>query len=183
MTKGELRDKIRTLVKSVYKDRSGFNMPTEEYDEIAKFPQLKQALIDLLTPQFDFFVDTIDYVAPKPTTFRINLKNGENFMMIYDPRSFIVKIEGKRYYILNLNELELACIALSRLLSYGAPKTQEEIDAEEVASAEKSTSSSTSSSGGGGGGEGGFEPPEEPEETPAEAPAEEAPAEEVPAEA
>lgn len=177
MTKGELRDKIRTLVKSVYKDRSGFNMPTEEYDEIAKFPQLKQALIDLLTPQFDFFVDTIDYVAPKPTTFRINLKNGENFMMIYDPRSFVAKIEGKKYYILNLNELELACIALARLLSYGAPKTQEEIDAEEVASAEKDISSSTSSPSGGGGGDSGFEPPEEPEETPTEEPTEE-PAEE-----
>ena len=137
MTREELRDRIRTIVKSIYQDRTDLDMPVAEYDEITKFPQLKQALIDLLTPEFDMFIDAIDYVAPKPTTFRINLKNGENFILVYDPRSFVAKIEGKKYYILNLNELELACIALARLLSYGEPISAEDTEAAETAAAEK----------------------------------------------
>jgi len=136
MTREELRDRIRTIVKSIYQDRTDLDMPVAEYDEITKFPKLKQALTDLLTPEFDMFIDAIDYVAPKPTTFRINLKNGENFMLVYDPRSFIAKIEGKKYYILNLNELELACIALARLLSYGESLSPEEAEAAETAAAE-----------------------------------------------
>ena len=131
MTKQELRDKIKVLVKTVYKDRVSIEQAAVEYDELTKFPELKDVIVSLLGPQFDLFVASIDWVAPKPTTFRINLKNGENFYLVYTPRTFIAEIEGKKYYLLNLNEQENAENAIARILRYGAPNIEGEVDAAE----------------------------------------------------
>ena len=121
MTKEELRDKIKVLVKTVYRDRVSIEQAAVEYDELTKFPELKDVIVSLLGPQFDLFVGSIDWVAPKPTTFRINLKNNENFYLVYTPRTFVAEIEGKKYYLLNLNEQENAEQAIARMLRYGAP--------------------------------------------------------------
>ena len=121
MTKQELRDKIKILAKTVYKEKASIEQAAVEYDELTKFPELKDVIVSLLGPQFDLFVASIDWVAPKPTTFRINLKNGENFYLVYTPRTFIAEIEGKKYYLLNLNEQENAENAIARILRYGAP--------------------------------------------------------------
>ena len=131
MTKQELRDKIKVLVKKVYRDRVSIEQAAVEYDELTKFPELKDVIVSLLGPQFDLFVASIDWVAPKPTTFRINLKNGENFYLVYTPRTFIAEIEGKKYYLLNLNEQENAENAIARILRYGAPNIEGEVDAAE----------------------------------------------------
>ena len=42
---------------------------------IQKFPTLKATLIKLQTEDFKEFVDSIDWISPRPTEFRINLKN------------------------------------------------------------------------------------------------------------
>jgi hypothetical protein len=131
MTKQELRDKIKVLVKTVYRDRVSIEQAAVEYDELTKFPELKDVIVSLLGPQFDLFVASIDWVAPKPTTFRINLKNNENFYLVYTPRTFIAEIEGKKYYLLNLNEQENAENAIARILRYGAPNIEGEVDAAE----------------------------------------------------
>ena len=128
MTKAELRDKIKVLAKTVYRDRVSIEQAAVEYDELTKFPELKDVIVSLLGPQFDLFVDSIDWVAPKPTTFRINLKNNENFYLVYTPRTFIAEIEGKKYYLLNLNEQENAENAIARILRYGV-KVEEGEDA------------------------------------------------------
>ena len=131
MTKQELRDKIKVLVKTVYRDRVSIEQAAVEYDELTKFPELKDVIVSLLGPQFDLFVASIDWVAPKPTTFRINLKNGENFYLVYTPRTFIAEIEGKKNFLLNLNEHENAENAIARILRYGAPNIEGEVDAAE----------------------------------------------------
>ena len=131
MTKQELRDKIKVLVKTVYRDRVSIEQAAVEYDELTKFPELKDVIVSLLGPQFDLFVASIDWVAPKPTTFRINLKNNENFYLVYTPRTFIAEIEGKKYYLLNLNEQENAENAIARILRYGAPNIEGSVDAAE----------------------------------------------------
>jgi hypothetical protein len=51
----------------------------------------------------------IQWVAPKPITFRVVLTNGEMFYLISTPKSWIAQIEGKKYYLLNLGEEESAC--------------------------------------------------------------------------
>ena len=72
-----------------------------------------------MTHEFDSFLEGIDWVAPRPTTFRINLLNGQNFLLQYSKRSWIAQIEGKKYYLLNLDEEEYAALAISRILQYG----------------------------------------------------------------
>lgn len=131
MTKQELRDKIKILAKRVYQDRISVEKAAVEYDELTKFPELKDVIVSLLGPQFDLFVASIDWVAPKPTTFRINLKNNENFYLVYTPRTFIAEVEGKKYYLLNLNEHENAANAVARMLRYGAPDVSGTQDAAE----------------------------------------------------
>ena len=131
MTKQELRAKIKVLAKRVYQDRISVEKAAVEYDELTKFPELKDVIVSLLGPQFDLFVASIDWVAPKPTTFRINLKNNENFYLVYTPRTFIAEIEGKKYYLLNLNEQENAENAIARMLRYGAPDISGSQDAAE----------------------------------------------------
>jgi hypothetical protein len=124
MTREDLVAKIRTLAKDVYKGRLKADVAAAEYDELTKFPELKKVIVDLLSPDFDYFLASIDWVAPRPTTFRINLKNGQDFYLIYTPKTFIAQIEGKKYYLLNLNEEESACESIARILRYGG-KTEE----------------------------------------------------------
>ena len=76
-----------------------------------------------MTTSFDEYLTGIYVMAPKPTTFRINLRNDENFYLIWMQRSWVAQVEGKKYYLLNLNEQENAEQAIARMLRYGAPNT------------------------------------------------------------
>ena len=125
MTREELILKIKQLAPQVYKSSQKADEAAIEYDELTKFPELKKIIVDLLTTEFDNFLSSIDWVSPRPTTFRINLKNDQNFYLLYGKRSWIAQIAGKKYYLLNLPEEERAAEAISRLLRYG-PEIEEE---------------------------------------------------------
>ena len=71
------------------------------------------------------FISDIQWVAPRPTTFKIILANGQFFYFIYTERSWIAQIEGKKYYLLNINEEEHAAESIARILRYGS-KTEPE---------------------------------------------------------
>ena len=168
MTKDEFKDKIKTLVKQVYAKTeksteidldspSVVSLDNVRFPVLVKFPTLNDTIVKLLTDQYDLFIKDIEWVAPRPTTFRIILGNDQTFYLIYTDRSWIAKIEGKKYYLLNLNEEQNCIEAIARILSYGAKPTPE-----------KGTTPETPS-------------PESPApETSPEAPAEEAPEEETP---
>jgi len=115
-----LRDRIKNLAKEVYKEKSKSDESALAYDELTKFPELKQVIVDLLTSDFDKFLESIDWVAPRPSTFRINLLNSQNFLIIFTERSWIAQVEGKKYYLLNLDEEERAAESISRILQYGS---------------------------------------------------------------
>ena len=119
MTKAELREKIKNLAVTVMAERSKTDDAALAYDELVKFPALKNIIVDLLTDQFDSFLESVDWVAPRPTTFRINLLNGQNFLLMFTERSWIVQAAGKKYYLLNLDEEERAALAINRLLRVG----------------------------------------------------------------
>ena len=121
MTKAELREKIKAIAKNAYAEIKGGKV-----DIINKFPSLEEVLSDLMTPQYNLFVKDILWVAPRPTTFRINLINGQYFFLIFDSRSWMAQIEGKKYYLLNLPEEENAAEAISRILKYGNPELAKE---------------------------------------------------------
>jgi len=130
MTAAELREKIRLLVPTVVGNKKQAEASAVEYDELTKFPELKAVIVDLLTHEFDSFLASIDWVAPKPTTFRINLKNDQDFYLIYSKRSWIAQVEGKKYYLLNLPEEERATEAIARILRYGVKADTDAVDSD-----------------------------------------------------
>ena len=126
MTKEEFKERIKGLAFEVIKDRKKSEIAAVQYDELTKFPELKEAILTLLTADFDNFLSSIDCVAQRPTTFRINLRNDQEFYLIWMGRSWIAQVEGKKYYLLNLPEEERAVEAIARMLRYGAPDSGEE---------------------------------------------------------
>jgi len=120
MTREELVNRLRALTKQVYSNITVTPEEAVQYDELTKFPELKAVIVDLLTPEYDSFVASIDWVAPRPTTFRINLQNDQMFYLIYGKRSWIAQVEGKKYYLLNLPEEERAAQSIANILRYGA---------------------------------------------------------------
>jgi hypothetical protein len=133
MTKSELRDKIKAIAlqnlkpKSVDLDKGNdVSLDALKFPVLGKFPDLKKIIVSLLTKQYEVFMSDIQWVAPRPTTFRIILGNKETFYLIYTERSWIAKVEGKKYYLLNLSEEESAAESIARILAYGAPKEEED---------------------------------------------------------
>jgi len=120
MTREELVNRLKALSKQVYSNMTVTPEEAVQYDELTKFPELKKVIVDLLTPEYDSFVASIDWVAPRPSTFRINLQNGQLFYLIYGKRSWIAQVEGKKYYLLNLPEEERAAMSIANILRYGA---------------------------------------------------------------
>lgn len=120
MTREELIAKIKAIAPAAYKSVQKTEETAIEYDELTKFPELKAVIVDLLTSDYGKFIDSIDWVAPKPSTFRINLLNGQSFYLVYTEKSWIAEVEGKKYYLLNLPEEEMATKAVARILRYGA---------------------------------------------------------------
>jgi hypothetical protein len=137
MTAEELKEKIKVVARQVYGKPKGAISDYGETasDELTKFPELKDILVKLMTADFKVFVDSIDWVAPKPTTFRINLKNGQTFYLIYTTKSWIAQIEGKKYYLLNINELQNGTNAISRILRYGTKEEATETKTETTTTA------------------------------------------------
>ena len=129
MTKAELRQKIKTLAVTVMAEKAKTDDAALSYDELVKFPALKDIIVDLLTDQFDSFIESVDWVAPRPTTFRINLLNGQNFLLMFTERSWIAQVQGKKYYLLNLDEEERCALAINRLLRVG-PASGAEMEGE-----------------------------------------------------
>jgi len=140
MTKAELRQKIKTLAVTVMAEKAKTDDAALAYDELVKFPALKDIIVDLLTDQFDSFIESVDWVAPRPTTFRVNLLNGQNFLLMFTERSWIGQVEGKKYYLLNLDEEERCALAINRILrvgpAAGAEMEGEADDTEDISSDE-----------------------------------------------
>jgi hypothetical protein len=145
MTKDELKEKIKTVVNNIYNPetltgKEEITLDAPKFPVLAKFPELKDIIIDLLTDQYEIFVTDIQWVAPRPTTFRIVLGNGEPFLLTYTPRSWIAQVEGKKYYLLNLSEEEQAAQAIARMLAYGVTEEKTEAGAEGETPAETPSS-------------------------------------------
>jgi hypothetical protein len=94
---------------------------------VYRFPGLKKLMEDLMSPAFGRYVNGINIVAPKPTTFKVDLINGQDFSIKYLGKgNFNLKISGKKYDPLNLGELERASQSVADLLELNyAPKEGE----------------------------------------------------------
>lgn len=110
---------------------------------LSKFPTLKAAIIKLQTEDFKEFVDSIDWISPRPTEFRINLKNGQDYILKWTGTGFEAQIMGKRYYIDKVNDYQQALDKLAILYKEGPMTSAGEGEPADV--------DSGGSSGGGGG--------------------------------
>lgn len=113
---------------------------------LGKFPTLKQAIIKLQTEDFKEFVDTIDWISPRPTSFRVNLKNGQDYILKWTGKTFEAQIMGKRYLLSNIADYQQALDKLAILYRESPMKGAGEEEGGEF----------DADTGGGGGGGGDF---------------------------
>ena len=90
---------------------------------LSKYPSLTSTLTMLMSKQFKDYITGIYIIAPKPTTFRIVLHNGQSFTLSFMGKAYEAKVEGRRYFLLTIGEKERAIIAIARLLETGNPIT------------------------------------------------------------
>ena len=93
---------------------------------LEKFPTLKAALIKLQTEDFKEFVDKIDWISPRPTEFRINLTNGQDYILKWTGKGFQAQIMGKRYMIDKIDDYQQALDKLAILYKEGPMSEPEE---------------------------------------------------------
>ena len=114
---------------------------------LGKFPTLKGAIIKLQTEDFKEFVDSVDWISPRPTTFRVNLKNGQDYTLKWTGSTFEANILGKRYYINKIDDYQQALDKLNILYKEAPMKGAGE---------EEAGGEFDADTGGGGGGGGDF---------------------------
>jgi hypothetical protein len=88
---------------------------------LRKYAGLKKTLEYLMTPSFEEYITGIYVVAPKPTTFKIVLHNGEYFFLQFMGKAYEATVQGKKYYLMSIGEKERCMVAISRLLRNGNP--------------------------------------------------------------
>ena len=125
MTKQELIDQIKSIAKEKYAPQITF-VSGMKFIAVQVYPKLHDVLVELMTNAYEIFVVDVEWVAPKPTTFRIQLANGEYFFLTNTDRTWIATVEGKKFYMLNLNEKQDAINSIARVLRYGRTKSETE---------------------------------------------------------
>ena len=118
---------------------------------LKKYEGLTSSLEKLMSNDFKQYLTAIFVVAPKPTTFKIVLHNGQFFFMTFMGRGYEANIAGKRYYLDNIGTEERAMEAIARLLKFGSPLNTKGPDgAEQSTRGDESGGSGGSNFGGGG---------------------------------
>ena len=132
MQKSEFIEKIKTLAKQAYANKIDQpEIAKSKFPMIDEFPPLKGVMEDLFDFQYEPFVKDVEWVAPRPTTFRIRLVNGADFYLIYDGIDgekglFSAQVSGKKYFLESLPEEQQASEAIARLLRYKFADTGKE---------------------------------------------------------
>lgn len=156
MTKKQLADKVRAAARDVAsraeKPENATPMSLKYSDILFKFPKLQETLSELMSDEFTIFVENIEWVAPRPTTFKVILKNQNYFHLIWNADDFIARVAGTNYNLTAIGEKERAIKAIQELLITGPinPEKGSATASQELNPAEEM-------------------PEEKPEETPAEA--------------
>lgn len=123
---------------------------------LEKFPTLKKTLVKLMTREYEEFVESVDWISPKPTAFRVNLVNGQDFELKWMGKDFNAQVKGKKYYLGKVDEFQQALDKLSVLYKEGPMNWDEK----EITDSETGEGVSFGGEGGGGGGSfPGAEPP------------------------
>jgi hypothetical protein len=135
MNKAQLRDLILEAYVEALTEAETPALKTSTQEILGKFPTVKKTLVSLLTNEFDEFVEDVKWTVPKPSTFRIVLKNAQTFDLKWTGKGFEATIEGKRYFLNTVSQYQQALDSLNRILKDG-PITQGEEPGGEAFAAE-----------------------------------------------
>ena len=103
---------------------------------LQKYPTLKKTLEMLMTPAFKDYITGIYITAPKPTTFKIVLHNGQYFMLTFLGKAYEATVAGKKFYLQTVGERERATNAVARILQLGNPIETKGAEGEEQVAGE-----------------------------------------------
>jgi len=115
------------IKKLVLREVEAMEPNVQSFDEdpinflLTKYPTLQKTLEMLMTPAFKDYVTGIYIIAPKPTTFKIILHNGQFFTLTFLGKAYEASIAGKKFYLQTIGERERATNAIARLLAVGNP--------------------------------------------------------------
>jgi hypothetical protein len=90
-----------------------------------------------MTTGFKDYITGIYIMAPKPTTFKVVLHNGQFYYLTYLGKAYEAEIAGRKYYLMAIGEKERAIIAIANLLKLGRPASTEGPDQETAAGEEQ----------------------------------------------
>ena len=88
---------------------------------LAKYPTLRKTLEMLMSPAYKDYITGIYIIAPKPTTFKIVLHNGQTFMLTFLGKAYEATVAGKKFYLQTIGERERCVNAIARILAVGNP--------------------------------------------------------------
>lgn len=113
------RSDLKELILEAYAEvLSEQEIPTTADELFGKFPTLYRTVQNLLTKDYKSFLSNVEWVSPKPSTFRVILNNGQAFYLKWLGKGFQAQIEGKKYMINNVLEFQQALDRLGELLKH-----------------------------------------------------------------
>ena len=148
ITKEEVQALMLEAYVEVLQEEEGAVLKTSTEEILGKFPTVKKTLVSLFTQEYPEFVTDVRWVVPKPSTFAIDLKNGQSFNIKWMGKGFEAQIEGKKYYLDTLPQYQQALDKINDLLKNGPITTGEEPGGEEFGAP-----AAEPAAGGGGGGD------------------------------
>lgn len=150
ITKEQVQQLMLEAYIEVLKEEEGAVLKTSTQEILGKFPTVKKALVSLFTQEYPEFVTDVRWVVPKPSTFAIDLKNGQSFNIKWMGKGFEAQVEGKKYYLDTLADYQQALDKINDLLKNGPITAGEELGGEEFGG---EAGGAEPAAGGGGGGD------------------------------
>jgi hypothetical protein len=145
MKKSDLKNLIIEAYVEVLREAEVPALKTSTQEILGKFPTVKKTLVNLFTSEYDEFIEDVKWTVPKPSTFKVVLKNGQSLDLKWTGKGFEATIEGKGYFINNVSQYQQALDAIGRILRDGPISQGEEPGGEDFAA--------EPAAGGGGGGD------------------------------
>jgi len=148
LTKEQLKEVMLEAYVEVLQEEENAVLETSSDEILGKFPTVKKTIVSLFTKDYPEFVKNIRWVAPKPSTFAIDLASGQSFNLKWMGKGFEAQVEGKKYYLNDLAEYQQALDKINDIIKTGPISQGEEPGGEEFGAAPAEPAA-----GGGGGGE------------------------------
>jgi hypothetical protein len=149
ITKEEVQALMLEAYVEVLREEENAVLETSSDEILGKFPTVKKTIVSLFTQEYKEFVKDVKWVAPKPSTFSVELANGQSFNLKWMGKGFEAQIEGKKYFLNDLPNYQQALDKINDILKNGPITNGEEPGGEEFGAG----AATEPAAGGGGGGE------------------------------